>query len=308
MLNAQRLSKRFGMIQAVNDVGFTIESGTVCGFLGPNGAGKTTTLRMIAGLLMPDSGSISIDGLDVQKDWRLVRRRIGYLPESAPCYPEMRVQEYLEFRARVFMGRLDRAVIDRSLEACQLGPVRRRLVGQLSKGYRQRVGLAATLVHAPDVLILDEPTVGLDPNQVMIVRDLVKEFSSGGTVLFSSHLLGEIEAVCDHLVLVDQGRLIASGPVEWFRKHVAGSGQYQLEVDDPSAARCLGGIEGIGSIQVDQVEEGWHTIMIYSEHEDDLRETIARRLASEGILARQIVRSEPSLEMLFQNLTSRDAR
>jgi ABC-2 type transport system ATP-binding protein len=247
MIVAHDLVKRFGPVEAVSGLSLEVGAGRICGFLGPNGAGKTTTLRMLVGSLRPDEGRIEIDGLDALAAPREARRRIGYLPDGAPCHPEMRVDELLAFRWRI-CGREGsrRAEIDRVVEACGLAGVRRRVVGALSRGFRQRVGLAAALLGRPSVLLLDEPTEGLDPIQVREFRVLLKSFAEERTVLLSSHLLAEVEAVCDEAVLVLDGRSVAAGSIESLRSAGAGHGVWRCVTDLPPArlAAVLAGLPG----------------------------------------------------------------
>jgi len=219
MIAAHDLVKRFGPVEAVSGLSLEVQAGRICGFLGPNGAGKTTTLRMLVGVLRPDAGRIEVDGVDALADPKEARRRIGYLPDGAPGHPEMRVEELLRFRWRICGRRGSRRVeIDRVVGECGLSEVRRRLLGTLSRGFRQRVGLAAALLGRPSVLLLDEPTEGLDPMQVREFRSLLRGFAEGCTVLLSSHLLAEVEAVCDEAVLVLDGRRVASGSIESLRQ------------------------------------------------------------------------------------------
>ena len=209
MIQVESLSRRYGSQLAVNDVSFRVEPGEIVGFLGPNGAGKTTTLRMLTGYLAPTSGSIRIDGIDAVGNSIQARERLGYMPEGVPLYREMRVFEYLRHRAAL-KGVTDVAEsVDRALELAGVADARRRIIGQLSKGYRQRVGLAEALIADPPLLILDEPTSGLDPNQVRQFRDLIRGFSRKKTVLLSTHILSEVEAVCDRLIVIHQGRKVA---------------------------------------------------------------------------------------------------
>jgi ABC-2 type transport system ATP-binding protein len=237
MIVAHDLVKRFGPVEAVSGLSLEIGAGRICGFLGPNGAGKTTTLRMLVGVLRPDAGRIEIDGRDALADPREARRRIGYLPDGAPGHPEMRVDELLAFRWRI-CGRpgARRIEVDRVVSECGLSGVRRRLVGTLSRGFRQRVGLAAALLGRPSVLLLDEPTEGLDPIQVREFRSLLRGFAEGRTVLLSSHLLAEVEAVCDEAVLVLEGRQVAAGGIDALRE-AAGSGLRWSCVSDLPDAR-----------------------------------------------------------------------
>jgi ABC-2 type transport system ATP-binding protein len=219
MIHVSHLTKYYGDYVAVRDVSFDVAKGQVVGFLGPNGAGKSTTMRILAGYLTATSGRASIAGLDVFWDPVAVRRKIGYLPENCPLYPEMRVSEYLTYRAGIkgLHGRPARAAIARAVERCWLTDVRRQLVGTLSKGYRQRVGLADTLLHDPPVLILDEPTAGLDPTQIRETRQLIRDLGQQHTVLLSTHILSEVEMTCDQAIIINRGRVVDAGPLEDLR-------------------------------------------------------------------------------------------
>ena len=216
MIHVSKLTKYYGDYPAVREVSFDVPKGQVVGFLGPNGAGKTTTMRILAGCLTATSGRATIDGLDVFWNPVEVRRRIGYLPENCPLYPEMRVTEYLTFRGGIkgLHGRECRRRVEDVLERCWLTDVRRQLVGTLSKGYRQRVGLADTLLHNPPVLILDEPTAGLDPTQIIETRKLIRDLGREHTILLSTHILAEVEVACDRAIIINRCRVAAAGRLE----------------------------------------------------------------------------------------------
>lgn len=220
MIELERVSRRFGPVEAVRELSFSVPAGAICGFLGPNGAGKSTTIRMIAGAIAPDAGSIRVDGIDLSARRSEALLGLGWLPEQAPLPADLRVDEMLHLRARLYG--LDRALrresIERVVRACSLGTVRRRLCGQLSKGFRQRAGLAAAIVHAPRVLVLDEPTSGLDPGQIDEFRALLRGLRGRTTVLLSTHVLAEVEALCEHVVVIDRGGLLAEGAVSDFRR------------------------------------------------------------------------------------------
>ncbi len=220
MIEAVGLSKRYGELVAVNDVSFSVQPGEVVGFLGPNGAGKTTTMRILTGFLPPSDGSAAIDGHDIFSDPLAARRAIGYLPESPPVYPEMSVEGYLVYVAKLkdVPRSQRRAAVDRALERCGLTDVRRRVIGALSKGYRQRVGLAQAIVHDPPVMILDEPTVGLDPIQIREIRTLIRELAGtregkARTVVLSTHILTEVEAICQRVIIMHRGRKALDAPL-----------------------------------------------------------------------------------------------
>ena len=225
MIEAKGLAKRYGDLVAVADVSFKVEPGEVVGFLGPNGAGKTTTMRILTGFLPPTDGSAVIDGHDIFSDPLAARRAIGYLPETPPVYPEMSVEGYLRYVAKLKdVRRAERnAAVDRALERCGLTDVRRRLIGALSKGYRQRVGLAQAIVHDPPVMIFDEPTVGLDPIQIREIRTLIRELASARegrarTVILSTHILPEVEAICRRVIIMHHGRKALDASVDELRK------------------------------------------------------------------------------------------
>ena len=209
MIEVKGLSRLYGSRLAVNDVSFRVEPGEIVGFLGPNGAGKSTTLRMLTGYLAPSSGEIRIDGIDAVRSSIQARQRMGYMPEGVPLYSEMRVQEYLRHRGRMKSVPKLTAAVDHCLERAGVADARSRIIGQLSKGYRQRVGLAEALIADPPILILDEPTSGLDPNQVRQFRELVRSFGGKKTVLLSTHILSEVEAVCDRVIIIREGQKVA---------------------------------------------------------------------------------------------------
>ncbi|MFM2419820.1 MAG: hypothetical protein RL385_4543, partial [Pseudomonadota bacterium] len=239
MIEVRHLTKRYGDRVAVRDLSFDVAKGEVVGFLGPNGAGKSTTLRMLTGYLEPSEGSIQIAGLSAQKDAIEVKRRIGYMPESMPLYLEMRVVEYLRYRAQLKgVPRRDIAKnVTRALELASVADVKTRILGQLSKGYRQRVGIADALVADPPLLVLDEPTAGLDPNQIRQVRDLIRELAREKTVLLSTHILPEVEAICGRVIIIDRGRLVGTGRPEDLRN--AGTGVRVLSLEAKADAQRL---------------------------------------------------------------------
>jgi ABC-2 type transport system ATP-binding protein len=247
VIDVRNLTKYYGDYAAIRDVSFEVPSGQIVGFLGPNGAGKTTTMRILAGFLTATSGRATIDGHDVFSEPVEVKRRIGYMPENCPLYPEMRVAEYLAFRAGLkgLHGRRRRQRLDYVLNRCWLTDVRRQLIGTLSKGYRQRVGLADALLADPPVLILDEPTIGLDPSQIRETRKLIRELGKQHTILLSTHILPEVEMTCDNVIIIHRGRVVASGsPKNLARK--AGE-QATLVADfegeiDPAPVRALAGV------------------------------------------------------------------
>jgi len=306
MITAHGLTKRFGRFTAVDSIDLDVREGRVVGFLGPNGAGKSTTLRMIAGYLPATAGEITVAGFDVRRQSRQARASIGYLPESTPLYPEMRVIEYLTFRAGLFnIPRRERAsAIDMVIRRCWLNQVRRKPIGHLSKGYRQRVGLAAALLHRPPVLLLDEPTSGLDPTQIREMRRLVRELAEHHTVLLSTHILSEVEVTCDDVIIIAGGQIRAEGTLESVRAEAAKRSEYILETNALDAAQALTALRGVRDVREKPMTDGWRQIRISTAHgAGDLREEIARRITSQGGVIRELTRHTPSLEAVFLEVT-----
>jgi ABC-2 type transport system ATP-binding protein len=302
MIKAHGLSKKFGKFTAVDSVDFEITRGAVVGFLGPNGAGKTTTLRMICGYLRPTAGRVLLEGLDVAKFPRRAQQRLGYLPESAPLYTEMRVEEYLGFRARL-LG-LPRAArpesVGKAMGLCSLAEVRRRPIAQLSRGYRQRVGLAAALLHEPPVLVLDEPTSGLDPTQIREVRGLIRELAGRHTILLSTHNLAEVELSCDRIIMLARGRVRAAGTIDELRAVAAGENRYIVECDAAGTVEALAALPGVDDVQSVDLDGGWLRLTVSGrDGGGDMREVIARAIAGQGGAVRELRREAPTLERLF---------
>src|SRR5436305_4822130 len=259
MINVQNLTKYYGDYAAVRDVSFAVPRGQVVGFLGPNGAGKSTTMRILAGYLAATSGRATIDGLDVFWDSVEVRRRIGYMPENCPLYPELRVTEYLRFRAGIKgLSRAQRRTrIDYVLQRCWLADVRRQLIGTLSKGYRQRVGLADALLAEPPVLILDEPTAGLDPAQIRETRGLIRELGKEHTVLLSTHILPEVEMTCDSVIIIHRGRVVESSPLDELARKAGGhQAVVVVESEQPIDTESILQLGGVSRIENEAIPNG----------------------------------------------------
>jgi ABC-2 type transport system ATP-binding protein len=311
MIVASGLSRNFGSFVAVDSIDFRIGRGQVVGFLGPNGAGKTTTIRMLAGYLTPSAGSISVDGQDVVRSGAQARQRIGYLPEAAPLYSEMRVREYLAFRARLFgvPRPRRRAVIDKAVQRCLLREVQGRPIHQLSKGFRQRVGLAGALLHEPPVMILDEPTVGLDPGQILEIRALIRELGREQTILLSTHILPEVESTCDRLIMIARGRIWTDGTIAAIRAAEGrGAGLVcEAQSSEPERlAATLRKVSGVKRVEVELLEAGWRRMSIDVEGQSsDLREPVARAISQAGGAIRELHRQAPSLEEIFMRVVAR---
>jgi ABC-2 type transport system ATP-binding protein len=307
MIHVQNLVKRFAGVTAVDGLSFEVARGEVVGLLGPNGAGKTTTLRMLAGYLPPTGGEIRIAGLPVEGDVREVRKRVGYLPEHCPLYPEMRVEEFLCYRAELkgVPARTARARVREVSAHCGIEDVRRRIIGQLSKGYRQRVGLADALVHDPELLILDEPTIGLDPNQIRQVRDLIRGLADRHTILISSHILHEIEMTCGRVLILAKGQLRAADSTENLRRLMARRGHVIAQLRAPEAdLRKAFEAVGAGAWSARPMEDGWVEIRFDDTmHGGDAREAVAAGAARRGWALRELRHEESSLEDIFVALT-----
>src|SRR5271163_1670336 len=232
MIEVSNLTKRYGGRTAVNDISFTVARGEIVGLLGPNGAGKSTTMRVLSGFMPATSGTVRVAGFDVFHESNEARRRIGYMPENNPLYPEMRVREYLKFRARLkgLRGSRMRERVDVVTEQCGLAQMGKKIIGHLSKGYRQRVGLADALVHEPELIILDEPTIGLDPNQIRSVRQIIKQLGGRQTVLISSHILPEVEMTCNRVLIMREGRILAADSPDNLQKTMGRNGQIITEI------------------------------------------------------------------------------
>lgn len=312
MIEVQGLTKDYGTVIAVREVSFSVGRGEVVGFLGPNGAGKSTTLRILAGFLGATSGKVTIGGFDIAEQSLEARAQLGYMPEAAPLYPELRVREYLEFRAR--LKRVPRAKrrqnVERALERAHVADVSETTIGHLSKGYRQRVGLADALVADPPLLILDEPTAGLDPNQVREVRALIQELSADHTVLLSTHILSEVEATCQRALVIDRGRLVAQGTLaELARGRRSSTLVVVLRDPDGRASGILGEQTYVTAVMPDAsvaLADGYSRLRItLAENEPALSagERLLQALHGAGIAVASLAPEVATLEQTFADLT-----
>lgn len=309
MLEVQGLRKTFFEAVAVDDVSFRVESGEILGFLGPNGAGKTTTMRMITGFLPPTAGRVLLSGVDVAEKPLEAKRKLGYLPETLAIYPEMRVREYVAFRAELggVPGRQVGARVAEALATCFVDDVASKPVGNLSKGYRQRVGLAGALVHKPEVLVLDEPTVGLDPRQIVKVRDLVRELRKEHTILLSTHILPEVELVCDRVLIIDRGRIVAQGTPETLRQQMSQTPGLLvvLKGEIPGADKILREVPGV--LHAARMGAGGETrVVLEGERDADLREAVFREAVARDWTLLELTPRQASLEDVFVRLVSRE--
>jgi ABC-2 type transport system ATP-binding protein len=307
MIAVSNLTKRYAGRTAVDSISFTVAHGEVVGLLGPNGAGKSTTMRILACFMPATSGTARVAGFDVFHDSIEVRRRIGFMPENNPLYSEMRVREYLKFRARLkgLGWKKSRQRVDTVMEQCGLTDVRRRIIGQLSKGYRQRVGLADALVHEPELIILDEPTIGLDPQQIRSVRQLIKNLAGRHTVLISTHILPEAEMMCSRLLIMYGGKILAADTPENLQKLVAGNGRIVAEIaaDANDLRECWSQMPGVEQFEVSPGEGGFQRCTLTPRDGYDLRPAIFTVARERGWVLRELTRSRHSLEDIYVHVT-----
>lgn len=310
MIDVENLTKRYGSFTAVRDLTFRVNRGEVVGFLGPNGAGKSTTMRMLAGYMPPSCGRATVAGFDIFHQSLQAREQIGYLPENVPLYPEMRVSEYLKYRAALkgVRGRRIRDRLADVLELCRLGDVGRKLIGTLSKGYRQRVGLADAMIHEPELLILDEPTIGLDPNQIRQVREMITNLSRHHTIFISTHILSEVEMTCNRVIIIHRGQIAAVDSPQNLRRKLHQAGTIRIEGhfrDLGAAIQELERLEGIESLRSSDAGSGWQRIelVLAGDCEGDPRAEIFQLAGQRGWILRELTREAVSLEDVFSRLT-----
>ncbi|MCX2739088.1 gliding motility-associated ABC transporter ATP-binding subunit GldA [Pontibacter anaerobius] len=303
-VEVKNLTKIYGAQRAVDDISFTVEQGQILGFLGPNGAGKSTTMKIATCYLPPTSGTVLVAGHDVVQDSIAVRRNVGYLPEHNPLYLDMYVHEYLQFVASVYglKGKYAKARVQEMVELCGLTLEQGKKIGALSKGYRQRVGLAQALVHDPQVLILDEPTTGLDPNQIVEIRSLIKQIGQNKTVIFSTHIMQEVTAICDRVVIINRGKLVANSDVASLRTEGQNEKVTLVEFEAPVEVQDLQRIPGVQRVELAQ----HHTYRIISNKEADVRSNVFRIAAERKWPLVGLKQEESSLEQIFQQLTKNE--
>jgi ABC-2 type transport system ATP-binding protein len=310
-IEVRNLTKYYGTEAAVNDISFDVKTGEILGFLGPNGAGKTTTMKIITCFLPPNNGSVNVDGYNINDHSLEVRRKIGYLPELNPLYTDMNVLEYLEYAAKLqgLKGLDISARMKLMVDVCGLGNVRHKDIGELSKGYKQRVGLAQAIIHDPDVLILDEPTSGLDPNQIIEIRNLIKHIGLAKTVILSTHILSEVQATCDRVVIINKGTIVADGSIGQLQESFHGSEFIILElkakVADPMLEifPMMKNIPNADNIELVSSEEDVHKFNIRSPKGSDLRESVFNFAVDNKWVILEMQRKVTSLEELFAQLT-----
>ena len=302
-IEVKGLLKSFGEQKAVNEVSFQVRQGEIVGFLGPNGAGKSTTMKMITGYLEPDGGDIYVSGVDVKKDPLTAKKKIGYLPESNALYYDMYVREYLDFVADVHEVKHKKKRIEEVIALTGLSPEIKKRVGQLSKGYKQRVGLAAALLHDPEVLILDEPTSGLDPNQIIEIRSVIKQQGQNKLVLFSSHILQEVEAICDRVIIINKGKIVADDQLQNLQQR-SSTNIIKVSFKEALEAEWLKRLKGVQSLnQLDA-----HTWTIETADPDTVRRELKKLEAENNLDIVSLQSESQSLEEVFRTLTHNTTR
>ncbi|MBN1114759.1 MAG: ATP-binding cassette domain-containing protein [Oligoflexia bacterium] len=308
MIEVKNLSKNYASIRAVDNINFTVERGEIMGFLGPNGAGKTTTMRIITGYIPPTSGTVRVYGYDVAENPSQAKKCIGYLPELPPLYPEMKVEKYIQYVGQIREVSRDKLKksVDRAIDICGLSSVRGRLIGNLSKGYRQRVGLAQALVHDPDVLILDEPTSGLDPKQIIEIRHLIKSLAGEHTIILCTHILSEVTQTCGRVAIINEGRIVALDHHDNLSRHLKGTDGYELVIGNfnDGVINAVRGVEGVTAAQKSQSRD--NTVYIEAGKEFDPRPGIIRAAVNADYDVLEFKSLKLSLEDVFLKLTADD--
>jgi ABC-2 type transport system ATP-binding protein len=310
MIKVEHLTKRYAGVTAVNDLSFEVEKNEIVGFLGPNGAGKSTTMRMLSTYMPATSGTATIAGYDVFTQSMEARRHLGYMPENVPLYTDMRVDEYLRYRASLkeITGSRQRERVGDVKELCHLREVESRIIGTLSKGYRQRVGLADALLHAPDLLILDEPTIGLDPNQIRQVRDLIRTLSKHHTILLSTHILPEVEMTCSRVIIINKGQIEAADTPENLIHSMRTAGEIRLvaKTGAEDAASALQTLAGVKEVTLAPEEEGWSVFTLRTDSKADPSEVVWALARDRKWAVRELSRRRATLEDVFVEMTLGD--
>jgi ABC-2 type transport system ATP-binding protein len=311
MIEVDKLTKRYGRTTAVDGISFKVQRGEILGFLGPNGAGKTTTMRILTCYLPPTEGTARVAGYDVFEDPLEVKKRVGYIPETPPLYPDLDVETYLAFCSRIkgVPSAQRQARIDDAVEKVRIGDVRRKLIGRLSKGYRQRVGLAQAILHNPDVLILDEPTAGLDPKQIIETRELIKALGGEHTIVLSTHILPEVSMTCGRVVIINQGRVMAEGTPESLTQRFAGQATVRLDVrgEEEPVVAAIRGVEGVVSLRPLKGDPGTISVEVEADVGRDIRADLARGLVAAGLDLLGLKEVAASLEEVFLHLTTTES-
>lgn len=299
-IEIRNITKIFGQQKALDDVSFSVDTGSIVGFLGPNGAGKSTLMKIITGLISPDNGQVIVNGVAVAENTEAIRKTIGYLPESNPLYYDMYVKEYLQFTANIYKIKETGKVVNEVIERTGLGNECKKKIGALSKGYKQRVGIAQAIIHNPQVLILDEPTTGLDPNQIVEIRNLILELGRDKTIMLSTHIMQEVQAVCSRIAILDHGRLVANGDTNQILKSNSGGNQIvEVEFNCGFDEQLLKQIANIVSIE----PLGGNKYVVESDTETDLRQSIFNFAVQNNLVVLTMQTKQNTIEEVFQKLT-----
>ncbi|UCB49276.1 MAG: ATP-binding cassette domain-containing protein [Deltaproteobacteria bacterium] len=311
MIHVENLTKYFGDLCAVDQIDLDIQKGEILGLLGPNGAGKTTTLRMLTGFLRPTSGTIRVKEYNIEEHSLEIRKLLGYLPEEAPLYHDMLVYDYLNYVANIrqFEKKNKLPRIRHMAQLCGLNEVMHQPIGELSKGYKQRVGLAHAMMNDPEILVFDEPTSGLDPNQIVEIREIIKQIGKEKTIIFSTHILSEAEATCDRVVIINQGKIVADGNMESLRQSALGEYLIHLSLqnaDFEAVQKKLGSIDGIVNIESVEEDEGTVAVRIACRSSADLRGSLYEKIRQTDWILLEFYQETQSLEKIFQKLTRED--
>jgi ABC-2 type transport system ATP-binding protein len=312
-ISVHKLTKFYGLDKAIDQISFEVKTGEILGFLGPNGAGKTTTMKIVTCFMPPSSGTVVVDGFNIADHSLEVRRKIGYLPEMNPLYLDMNVVEYLEYAAQLqgMNGASFGQRLKEMVEVCGLGDVRQKDIGELSKGFRQRVGLAQAMIHDPEMLILDEPTSGLDPNQIVEIRKLIRQLGAKKTVILSTHILSEVQSTCDRVVIINEGTIVADGTPERLQQEFRGSESVAVELRSASSAADI--TTKLNSLtNVERVEQTGstgehHRFVIHTAKGSDVREQLFNKAVAERWVLLEMSRKVTSLEEVFHKLTKADS-
>jgi ABC-type multidrug transport system, ATPase component len=311
MIQVDNVTKRYGTRAALSDISFTVNEGEILGFLGPNGAGKTTTMNIITGYISATEGTVKVDGVDILEQPNEVKKKIGYLPELPPVYQDMTVDEYLTYVGK--LKKVDSAKLSESInqimDVVKITDVRHRLIKNLSKGYKQRVGLAQAIIGDPEVLILDEPTVGLDPKQIIEIRNLIKELGKKHTIILSSHILSEVSAVCDRVLIINKGQIVVSGTPEELSKRLSYSNKLSLRVKGNAEAiiKTINAINGIESVENNgMLEAGTIDVLVEAKKGSDIREPLFNALSKAGLPILMMKSVDLTLEEVFLQVTNQE--
>ncbi len=311
MIEVKGVSKHFGNFAAISDISFRVEPGEIVGFLGPNGAGKSTTMKVITGFLPPTSGTVSVADCDIINESLEARRHIGYLPETVPLYTEMTVREYLDYMGRIrgMASERLRSRIDDVVGICRLEDYYTSIIGKLSKGFRQRVGIAQAIIHEPDVLVLDEPTIGIDPIQVVETRQLIKDLGGEHTLIVSTHILPEVSQICERVIVIHEGRIVATDEPHNLARTLVGSERVDIQIKGPQqeVIAVLNGVEGVGSVSRINMERGEiPQYRVESEFGTEIRADLARTVVESGWELHRLEAVTMSLEEIFLRLTTEE--